>query len=122
MLCLLIDKNVSERLRIAGLLRSLGLECTVMEALPVGALTYGVPQPQLVLFESSSADIAQTYLHHLQLGHRERAAPTVFCYTKEPQIEDMAACILAGAADYLVQPFDKKLLKFKLQQAGVLQH
>ena len=122
MLCLLIDKNAPERLRIAGLLRSLGMECTVMEALPEGALAYGAQQPQLVLFESSSADIAQNYLHHLQHDHRERATPTVFCYTKKPHIEEMAACILAGAADYLIQPFDQELLKFKLQQAGVLQH
>ena len=122
MLCLLIDKNVSERLRIAGLLRSLGLECTVMEAFPEGALAYGAQQPQLILFESSSADIARTYLNHLQHDHRGSTAPKVICYNKKPHIEEMAACILAGAADYLVQPFDQELLKFKLQQAGVLQH
>jgi len=30
--------------------------------------------------------------------------------------------ILAGAADFLVKPFDSKLMRFKLEQAGVLAH
>lgn len=122
MQCLLIDKNAEQRLRIAGILNSLGVNCESSNAFTVGFGSRSREQPHLILLEASSADLAQNFLEDLQHAHKFSRTPKIICYANAPPVEEMAACILAGATDYLVQPFDKDLLRFKLRQAGLLQY
>ena len=46
--------------------------------------------------------------------------PVVFLYADTPDTEMIGQSILQGAADVLMQPFDRDLLQFKLRQAGVI--
>jgi len=118
--CLLIDKNSSDRLHIAGLLQSLGLVCDQVENPSDDLERAQFAKPQLVFLKASSIPDAQDVLHQLLLSNRTGVAPKVICYAEAPGIDDMDACILAGATDVLVQPFDQALLRFKLVQAGLL--
>jgi hypothetical protein len=41
-------------------------------------------------------------------------------YGREAGIDVINETIMTGAAEFLVQPFDIELLRFKLKQSGVL--
>ncbi len=122
MQCLLIDKNTSDRLRIAGLLKSLGLECEQLDSATGNIENIHLAKPQFVFLEASSTLAVQDVLHQLLLRGRSGAAPKVICYAEALEMDEMDACILAGATDVLVKPFDSDLLRFKLVQAGLLAH
>jgi len=47
-------------------------------------------------------------------------APVVFLYANTPDTDVIGQSILQGAADVLMQPIDRELLRFKLQQAGLI--
>jgi hypothetical protein len=46
--------------------------------------------------------------------------PVVFLYAETPDTEMFGQSILEGAADVLMMPLDRDLLRFKLRQAGIL--
>jgi len=119
--CLLIDKNIEERGHLAGLLLSLGVECELLEELPtLGNVEHN--NASLVFVEASSSVVAQDIVKQFLHQQAGAAAPKIICYAEAPRIDDMAACILAGASDVLVKPFDRDLLRFKLEQAGFSVH
>ena len=118
MQCLLIDQNVPERQRIAMLLNSLGLTCDEQESVSEAQ----VLESDVVFMDVSCAEAAQDLMQQLQHGRGAALTPKIICYADAPQLDDMAAFILAGATDVLVKPFDRELLRFKLEQAGVLGH
>lgn len=119
MRCLLIDNNADQSLRIATLLRSIGLECSPGET-PNGATKASSTEGlELVLLEASSSTKAMRYLQNLRPQNGSVCVPKFICYSDAPAVADMSACILAGATDYLVQPFERELLRFKLLQAGI---
>jgi CheY-like chemotaxis protein len=116
--CLLIDHNAPERQRIAGLLESLGLICGDLE----NANESEVLQSDVIFMDVTQAEAAQDLIVKLQHGRGAALRPKIICYAEAPQVDDMAAFILAGATDVLVKPFDLELLRFKLEQAGLLAH
>ncbi|MEO9168785.1 MAG: hypothetical protein ABI230_10315 [Aestuariivirga sp.] len=118
MQCLLIDQNAPERQRIALLLNSLGLTCDEQESVSETQ----VSKPDVVLMDVTRADATQDLIQQLQHGRGNAVAPKIICYAEAPRVDDMAAFILAGATDVLVKPFDLELLRFKLEQAGLLGH
>ena len=110
--CLVIERNAAERLRLCDMLQSLGIECLD------GATVEGATVPDILLAEARSEDLIQLVrLHHLD-PHKT----AIFLYADRPDLEGVGASILAGATDFLVRPFDRELLRFKLQQAGVVLH
>lgn len=118
---LLIDKNAKERQRIAGLLNSLGLQCDESDSALSAITDMHSTKPEIVFLDSLSVASAPALLQELNLAGR--AAPRkIICYTNAPSVDDISACILAGALDVLVQPFDRDLLRFKLEQSGLLPH
>ena len=118
MQCLLIDQNAPERQRIALLLNSLGLTCDEQERVSETQ----VSKPDVVFMDVTRAEAAQDLIQQLQHGRGDAVAPKIICYADAPKVDDLAAFILAGATDVLVKPFDRELLRFKLEQAGLLGH
>ena len=118
MQCLLIDQNAPERQRIALLLNSLGLTCDEMESVNETQ----VSQPDVIFMDVTCAEAAHDLIQQLQHGRGNAVAPKIICYAEAPKVDDLAAFILAGATDVLVKPFDRELLRFKLEQAGLLAH
>jgi len=119
---LLIEKDTSERNRIAGLLLSLGLDCDTVGEVPDGAEGLPFESPGFVIVKASKIADAQNMLQRLNHGKPVATTPIVICYTDSPRVDEIAACILAGAADVLVNPFNRDVLRFKLEQAGLLPH
>ena len=116
--CLLIDGNETERGRLATMLGGLGFICAEKSELPDAVDYVREAKPDLVLIEGSQHGPAQEFLRHLSVAAPKQPKPVVIFYSDAPNMEDIGASILAGASDFLVHPFDRKLLVFKLQQAG----
>ena len=116
--CLLIDGNGIERGRLAAMLGGLGFVCTEKSQLPEAVDYARESKPDLILIEASQQSPAQEFLRLVSIAVPKQPKPVVIFYSDAPNMEDIGASILAGASDFLVHPFDRKLLVFKLQQAG----
>ena len=116
--CLLVDQNDIERSRLAKILGGLGFECSESEGLEEAVNVAQTSRPELILANASEQLPAQDFLRLVKSGGQKQVQPVVIFYADAPKMDAVGAFILAGASDYLIQPFDRRLLKFKLQQAG----
>ena len=116
--CLLVDQNCVVRSRIAEMLGCLGFECLESAGLDAAVTFAQTSKPQLILINASEQTPAQDFLRLVKSGGQQQVEPVVIFYADAPKMEAMGASILAGASDFLIQPFDSRILKFKLQQAG----
>ncbi len=117
--CLLIDGDSSERRRLEQLLGGLGLE-TVFSA-AADALQYcNDNSPEVVMLSAGASGVApQDLVKRLQFCSHGKP-PVVFLYAETADTDLFGQSILEGAAEILMMPFDRDLLQFKLQQAGVI--
>ena len=53
-------------------------------------------------------------------GQGGRRQPVVLVCTERADTEEIGRAIIEGAAEYLLKPFDRELLEFKLRQVGLL--
>jgi two-component system, chemotaxis family, chemotaxis protein CheY len=120
--CLLIEKNPVERQRLSNLLAGLGLSCSEREGAEEGIKYCHDRRPDVVVMEVHTAKAAKDFMRLVGYQGRSAHKPVVILYADAPDVETMASGIMDGAADFLMKPFDRDLLQFKLQQAGVLPH
>ena len=118
--CLLVENDVSNRQLLAAMLRDLGIFCTEESAFEDAAQPSQEEQPTLILANASGTSAAQDFLRRNALIKTHQSHPLVILYSTTPNIDDMNSSIIAGASDFLVWPFDQNLLRFKLQQAGLI--
>jgi two-component system, chemotaxis family, chemotaxis protein CheY len=112
--CLLIDNNPAEREKVASLLAEIGVQCA--PALPRDAEFATLSsRPDFVFAAADELDLE--WLD--QLKGRHAATPVVIVYSGTPDVEAIGRSIALGVNDFLLKPFDRDLLKFKLLQAGV---
>ena len=116
--CLLVDQNGIERSRLAKMLGGLGFECAESAGLDAAVTFAQTSKPELILVNASEQTPAHDFLRLVKSGGQQQVQPVVIFYADAPKMEAMGASILAGASDFLIQPFDSRILKFKLQQAG----
>ncbi len=120
--CLLIDENAEERGRLLPLLSELGLECEARAKAEEGIHFCHANKPDVIIMEASAHRATKEFLRLVRYQGQGLKSPVVILYSDKPSLDDVGESILAGAADYLVRPFDGKLMRFKLEQAGVLTH
>ena len=117
--CLLIDRDSSERRRLEQLLGALGLE-TVFSAADDALQFCNDNAPEVVMLSADAPGMApQDLVKRLQLCSPGKP-PVVFLYAETANTDMFGQTILEGAAEILMMPFDRDLLQFKLQQAGVI--
>jgi CheY-like chemotaxis protein len=78
--------------------------------------------PDVIIMEASERPATREFLKLVQRRGLGRAAPVVILYTSNPDLQEMGASILEGAAEFLVKPFSDTLMRFKLELAGVALH
>ena len=120
--CLLIEANRDEGQRVSGLLETLGFECTVRQTADEGIRFCHEEHPDLIVMEASELPSAREFLRLVRYQNRTTKRPVVILYADKPDLEAVGESIMDGAADFLMKPFDRDLLQFKLEQAGVLPH
>ena len=120
--CLLIDKNPNERQRLSQILHGLGVNCAERAGAEEGIQFCQNQRPDVVMMEATTAAATRDFLRLVSSQGRRSRRPVVIFYADLPDVDTMAETIMDGAADFLMKPFDRDLLQFKLQQAGVLPH
>jgi two-component system, chemotaxis family, chemotaxis protein CheY len=120
--CLLIDKDPEERQRLMQILSGFGLNCDELSCAEEGLRFCHERRPEVVVMEASAVSETKDFLRLVQYRGRASRRPIVILYANSPDMEAMGETIMEGAADFLMLPFDRDLLRFKLEQAGVLQH
>jgi two-component system, chemotaxis family, chemotaxis protein CheY len=104
--CLLVDEDHVERRALSELLGQYGFD----------------------MAETASADAALKHCGTMSAGEfvkRVRLAangrkPVVLVYTEKANTDEIGSAIIEGAAEFLLKPFDRDLLEFKLKQVGLL--
>jgi two-component system, chemotaxis family, chemotaxis protein CheY len=118
--CLLIDKDPTERKRVSQLLGDLGLNFTESSAAIDGLKYCNDNFPELVVMAASTEGMAPSdFIRQVRRTPRGKKT-VVILYADEPDADEIGQSILEGAADFIMQPFDRELLQFKLHQAGVI--
>jgi two-component system chemotaxis response regulator CheY len=118
--CLLIDQNAAKRSRINGLLGQLGIACNELADAESGVQFCHDNKPDVVLLEASALPRANDFLRLVREQGRHTGRPVVILYATAADMSAMGESILNGASEFLMVPFDLDLLRFKLEQSGVL--
>lgn len=118
--CLLIERNVRESTRVQALLETIGLSCDHRTGAEEGIRFCHENSPDVVVMEVTEASAAKEFLRLVRHQGRSQGRPVVIFYSDRADMGAIGASILEGASEFLMQPFDKELLQFKLRQAGVM--
>ena len=120
--CLLIDKNPAERQRLHQILGGVGIHCEERDGAEEGIRYCQDSNPDIVVMEASGVTATKEFLRLVRYQGRQSSRPVVILYADKPNMASVVETIIEGAADFLVKPFDRELLLFKLEQAGVISH
>ncbi len=118
--CLLIDKDAAERQKVVHLLAGLGIDCVERREAEEGIRYCSEENPDVVVMEASALPAAKEFLRLAHHRGQQTGKPIVILYADRANLATMGETILNGAAEFLIKPFDRDLLQFKLAQAGVL--
>jgi len=116
--CLLIDRNAGERHKLSGLMAELGFDCTELPEASDAIRYCEMYRPDVVVMAAGTADDALDFLRFAP--GTDDGRPVVIFYSDTPDVETMGEAIREGAAEFLLKPFDRDLLKFKLRQSGII--
>ncbi len=116
--CLLIDPDARERAHVKNLLDTLGMDCVAAQQADAALSAAERDVPDVIVMEASSLPAAKRFLK--QYGVRGSSKPVLLMYGRATGIDVINESIMNGVAEFLVQPFDLDLLRFKLSQSGVL--
>ncbi|MBM3519297.1 MAG: response regulator transcription factor [Alphaproteobacteria bacterium] len=118
--CLLIDDDNRESRSLQKMLGALGVD-TVQAAQAEEALQLCSDEtPDMVVLAARGAGRRpKDFVRRLRRTAQGKA-PVVFLFANTPDTDVIGQSILQGAADVLMQPIDRELLRFKLQQAGLI--
>jgi CheY-like chemotaxis protein len=118
--CLLVDGHAGERHRVMSLLSGLGLSMTERTRAS-DALTYcNDNAPDLIMLAAERSGFTSSEFIRRMRKSPSGRKPVVILYGRGSNADQVSQSILEGAADFLQQPFDLDLLRFKLKQAGII--
>lgn len=123
--CLLIDPNARERAHVQNLLETLGMDCVAAPQADATTLSQDVAaNTDVIVMEASGLPTAKQILKQYEkraaAGVTQSPKPVLIMYGRVAGTDVINESILNGVSEFLVQPFDLDLLRFKLAQAGVL--
>jgi two-component system, chemotaxis family, chemotaxis protein CheY len=117
--CLLIDQDAQERARLGSLFSSLGYDCVEKKAADEGLSYCNAENPDVVVMVASRQQASRDFLRLARNKNSESGRPIVFVYAEKASTDTIGESIIEGAADFLMKPFDRDILRFKLAQAGL---
>jgi DNA-binding response OmpR family regulator len=118
--CLLIEKDDAQRQRLAMMLEALGMDCTSVARPDDGLALCENLHPDVVVMEANEASIVRPFLRLARSGRRQERPPVLLFYSRNASLDVISETILSGAAEFLMLPFDRDLLSFKLRQSGII--
>lgn len=118
--CLVIERDDAQRQQLTSMLETLGMDCTSVARAGDGLAVLQDLRPDVVVMEASEAGSVRPFLRLARHGARSRRGPVLLFYSKKASLDVIGETILNGAAEFLMLPFDRELLSFKLKQSGIL--
>jgi two-component system, chemotaxis family, chemotaxis protein CheY len=118
--CLLIDGDSKGRRYLELMLSGLGLETSLSAGADDALQFCNDNAPEVVMLSAGARGVVPRDLVKRLRYNAQGKPPVVFLYAEHADTEMFGQTILEGAADVLMMPFDRDLLQFKLQQAGVI--
>ena len=118
--CLLIDEDGTGRRHLQQMLSGLGLDTSLRAGADDALQFCNDNAPDVVMLSAGTRGVIPRELVKRLRFSAKGKPPVVFLYAEHPDTEMFGQTILEGAADILMMPFDRELLQFKLQQAGVI--
>lgn len=117
--CLLIEKDDAQRQQLTLMLETLGMDCTSVGRADDGLALIENLHPDVVVMEANEARSVRPFLRLVRHDSPAQRAPVLLFYSKRASMDVIGETILNGAAEFLMLPFDRDLLSFKLKQAGI---
>ena len=120
--CLLVDEDGAERQAVGSLLGAYGFELAETGTADAALQHCRRHQPDIVvtgdrLGGMTASEFVKRVRRTASTGRKQ---PVVLVYTDRADTEEIGRAIIEGAAEYLLKPFDRELLEFKLRQVGLL--
>jgi two-component system, chemotaxis family, chemotaxis protein CheY len=118
--CLLVDDESKESRSLQQLLGALGVDTAQASRTDEALKFCNDNPPDVVMVAASGAgERPRDFVRRLRRKVNGKK-PVVFLFAETADTEVVGQSIMQGAADILMQPFDRELLSFKLRQAGIL--
>lgn len=118
--CLVIERDDAQRQQLTSMLETLGMDCTSVARADDGLAVLQDLRPDVVVMEANEAGSIRPFLRLARHDEHSRGGPVLLFYSKKASMDVIGETILNGAAEFLMLPFDRELLSFKLKQSGVL--
>jgi two-component system chemotaxis response regulator CheY len=117
--CLVVDHNCEERKSVLNLLGEYGFELIESNDTDAALKICRTRSPDVILMAEGSVRSRKDFIRRVHRASRGKH-PVVLVYTADADTDAIGRAILDGAAEYLIKPFDRELLEFKLRQVGLL--
>jgi two-component system, chemotaxis family, chemotaxis protein CheY len=118
--CLVVDEDQQERSALGSLLGEYGFELSESGTVD-GALQHcrRFAPDVVVTVERLGGMAAAEFVKRIRSASRGRKPVVLVCADKADSGK-IGRAIIEGAAEYLLKPFDREILEFKLRQVGLL--
>jgi len=119
MRCVIVDGSRVIRAVARKILEACGYEVEEAEEGGDGLDACGSRQPDLVLLEWQLPDMSGIEFVELLPRHCKGKMPKVVFCSSEGGYASIEAAVQAGAAEYIMKPFDSDIFDSKLKMAGL---
>lgn len=117
--CLLVDEDHEERQALSQLLGPYGFRLAETTSADAALKHCRAHSPDIVMTTDRIGMSPAEFIKRVRGTARGRK-PVVLVCTDKPDTGEIGRAIIEGAAEYLLKPFDRELLEFKLRQVGLL--
>jgi CheY-like chemotaxis protein len=117
--CLVVDQNAEERETVSQLLNTYGFKLTLAPHADEALKQCRSSAPDVIVLADRIGMERREFIKRSQRACRGKK-PVVLVCTSDGNADAMGRAILDGAAECLVQPFDREILEFKLRQVGLI--
>lgn len=118
--CLIVDDSAVIRKIIRANLESLGFTCKEAENGAIAKSFCEAESPELILLDWNMPVMTGIeFLKSLRQMKNGQAPVVIFC-TTENDMEHIQQALDAGANDFIMKPFDREIVRSKLEQNSLL--
>jgi two-component system, chemotaxis family, chemotaxis protein CheY len=118
--CLLVDEDQEERQVLSQLLGQYGFDMSETASAEAALKLCRANSPDIVVTADRIGSMsAGEFVKRVRRAANGRK-PVVLVYTEKANTDEIGSAIIEGAAEFLLKPFDRDLLEFKLKQVGLL--
>lgn len=118
--CMIVDDSSTIRKIVRNMLEGFGIECLEAENGQAGLEEFQRSAPDLIMLDWNMPVMnGIDFIRALNRDAKDTVPPVIFC-TTEKDMSFIEQAMNAGAADYIMKPFERDMLKDKLANLGFI--